>query len=149
MIKLIRLDSPTADLLTLVKELDQGLAITDGSEHQFYNQYNGLEGITHFIIAYQETRPIGCGAFKEFASKTIEVKRMYTNPEYRGKGVATSILAALEEWANEEGFCFSVLETGKRQHEAIKLYQKNGYTLIKNYGQYANATNSLCFKKDI
>jgi hypothetical protein len=41
------------------------------------------------------------------------------------------------------------LETGKKQPEAIRLYEKNGYKLIPNYGQYAKIDNSVCFEKDI
>ena len=42
-----------------------------------------------------------------------------------------------------------ILETGKRQAEAIRLYKKSGYDIIPNYGQYAGIENSVCFKKDL
>ena len=72
---------------------------------------------------------------------------MYTSPGSRGKGIATRILIELEKWAIAL-FCEKcILETGKRQAEAIALYKKNGYQLIPNYGQYAGIENSLCFEK--
>ncbi len=74
---------------------------------------------------------------------------MYLLPNERGNGYATSILKALELWAKELGAEKCVLETGKRQPEAIKLYQKNGYKQRSNYGQYIGISNSICFEKAI
>jgi GNAT superfamily N-acetyltransferase len=79
----------------------------------------------------------------------MEVKRMYTLPEYRGKGIASIVLAELEKWAAELGYQKTVLETGKRQPEAIALYEKNNYRQIPNYGQYAGVENSVCFEKEL
>ena len=99
------------------------------------------------VVAYEHDRPVGCGAIKEFTPGIMEVKRMYTLPECRGKGFATKVLDELERWAAELGYVKCVLETGKRQPEAIGLYQKSGYRVIQNYGQYAGVENSVCFEK--
>ena len=40
-----------------------------------------------------------------------------------------------------------ILETGKKQPEAVALYTKAGYTTIQNYGQYQTVDNSVCFEK--
>jgi putative acetyltransferase len=74
---------------------------------------------------------------------------MFTLPEGRGKGIATKVLTELELWATELSYEKCILETGKRQSEAIELYIKNGYKLISNYGQYAEIENSICFEKEI
>jgi putative acetyltransferase len=79
----------------------------------------------------------------------MEVKRMYTSPESRGKGTAAQVLNELEKWAAELYCKKCVLETGKRQPEAIGLYQKGGYKIIPNYGQYAGIENSVCFEKEL
>ena len=79
----------------------------------------------------------------------MEIKRMYTSPEFRGKGAATRILRELENWAAELSCKKCILETGKRQPEAIRLYQRNGYLPIPNYGQYAGIENSVCFEKQL
>jgi GNAT superfamily N-acetyltransferase len=72
---------------------------------------------------------------------------MYVLTSSRGRGTATSILTELEQWARELYFGKCILETGKKQSEAIGLYKKNGYTLIPNWGQYEGIENSLCFEK--
>jgi hypothetical protein len=59
------------------------------------------------------------------------------------------ILRELEQWAVELRFETCILETGTRQIEALKLYPKNGYKVVDNYGQYAGIENSVCFGKSL
>ncbi len=147
--KIIRTNSENHDFIRLVKLLDADLAKRDGDEHSFYAQFNKIDKIKYVVVAYENEEPVGCGAIKEFAPDTVEVKRMYVVPERRKKGIAAKILSEVERWASELSYTKCVLETGKKQPEAIGLYKKNGYTLIPNYGQYAGVENSLCFQKDL
>jgi GNAT superfamily N-acetyltransferase len=149
MIKIVRTNSENHDFIELVKLLDADLAIKDGEDHSFYSQFNKIDKIKYVILAYENEKPIGCGAIKEYSINTVEIKRMYVSPESRGKGIATKILAELEKWANELSYTKSILETGKRQPDAIGLYKLNGYKLIPNWGQYAGVENSLCFEKEL
>lgn len=149
MIKLIRTDSYNQDFIELVKSLDAYLTERDGDAHSFYDQFNKIDKIKYVVVAYENGKPMGCGAIKEYTLNTIEIKRMYTAPESRGKGIATRVLAELEMWATELSYEKCILETGKRQPEAIGLYKKNGYKIIPNYGQYAEIENSVCFEKEM
>ncbi len=147
MLQLIKTNSENEDFRALVKLLDADLAVRDGDDHAFYSQYNKIYLIKHVIVAYENETPIGCGAIKIYQPDTMEVKRMFVKPDYRGKGAASKILTALELWAKELGCDKCILETGTRQPEAIELYKKTGYKIIPNYGQYENIQNSLCFEK--
>ena len=149
MIATIRTDSDNQDFIELVKYLDADLAARDGDDHPFYAQFNKINKIKYVVVAYENDRPVGCGAIKEYAPAIMEVKRMYTAPGSRGRGIASQVLNALEIWAAELSYEKCILETGKKQPEAIALYQKNGYHLIPNYGQYAEIENSLCFEKHL
>ena len=144
-----RTNSDNTDFQDLVKLLDEDLHKRDGDEHSFYAQFNKIVNIQHVIVCYIDQDPIGCGAFKPYDQNKVEVKRMFVKPEYRGKGIGLKILKELELWAAELNYSATVLETGKRQPEAIRLYQKAGYTIIKNFGQYENVENSVCMTKDI
>jgi putative acetyltransferase len=148
-LKIIRTDSANPDFIELVKLLDGELAERDGSEHSFYAQYNKIDLIKNAIVAYTGNEPVGCGAIKKYSDETAEVKRMFVKPEFRGKGIAVDILNELELWAREINFKSCILETGKKQPEAIRLYEKSGYTSIPNYGQYIGIDNSVCMKKVI
>lgn len=143
----IQTTSENPDFQQLVKLLDADLAEKDGSEHAFYAQYNKTDNIKHVIVVYRSGLPVGCGAIKAFSAEAMEVKRLYVKPEHRGEGIATTIVKALEDWAKSLGYEKCVLETGKRQKEAVALYQKNGYQIIPNYGQYIGVDNSVCFEK--
>lgn len=149
MLKILRTDSGDNDFLELVKELDKDLAERDGNERDFYNRFNKLDKIKNVIVVYVGDIPAGCGAVKKYSDDTMEVKRMFTLPQYRSRGIASLVLAELERWAMELGYSKCILETGKRQPEAIALYKKSGYKIIPNYDQYINITNSVCFLKTI
>jgi putative acetyltransferase len=148
-IKLLRTDSSNPDFVALVRELDIYLAEKDGKDHAFYASYNKIATLKFVIVAYENDLPVGCGAIREFGAGEMEVKRMYTLPQCRGKGIATKILNELEQWAAELGYSKCILETGKRQHEAIALYKKCGYKIIPNYGQYSRMGYSVCFEKEM
>ncbi len=149
MISLLRTNSDNPDFIQLVRLLDADLAQRDGKDHSFYAQFNSIAAIKHTVVAYDGDTPVSCGAIKEQSAGAMEVKRMFTLPDYRGKGIASLILKELERWAAEMNYDKCLLETGKRQPEAIALYQKNGYQLIPNYGQYAGVENSVCFEKEL
>src|SRR5687768_16281167 len=101
MLTIKRTTSADPDFINLVKLLDADLAIRDGADHSFYSQFNKIDKIKHVIIAYDEGVPVACGAIKEYSPQVMEVKRMFTAPDHRGKGAALQILNELECWANE------------------------------------------------
>lgn len=133
----------------LVARLDRELAERDGADHGFYDQYNGIDGLDRVVVASCGDVPVGCGALKPFAPDAYEVKRMFVVPGFRGRGAAPAILGELEAWAAESGAVRCVLETGKRQPEAITFYRKSGYSQTENYGPYRGVENSLCFEKRV
>jgi putative acetyltransferase len=147
MYTLKRTNSDNPDFQELVKELDKDLAVRDGDDHAFYAQFNKIDMIRHAVVAYEHETAIGCGAIKPYDERSAEVKRMFVPPAFRGKAIASLVLAELESWAKELGFESCVLETGIKQPEAIRLYTKNNYAVIPNYGQYAGVENSVCFEK--
>ena len=149
MIEIERADASNPQFKALVKLLDAELAVRDGEDHSFYDQFNQLDTIKNVVLGYENGQAIACGAIKKYDDQAMEVKRMYSLPGARGHGVATVLLEALETWALELGFSQCILETGIKQPEAIRLYEKNGYHRIPNYGQYAGVETSLCFEKQL
>lgn len=148
-LELLRTDSDNVDFRELVALLDADLAIRDGAEHSFYAQYNKIDKIREVVVAYENEKAVGCGAFKEYEPQTAEIKRMYVREDMRGKGIAGKVLNELESWAKELNFSECILETGLKQPEAIRLYRKSGYQTIPNYGQYAGVENSVCMRKSL
>ena len=149
MLKFVRTTALDHDFIRLVEALDQDLAIRDGDDHAFYHQFNKIDSIKNALLVYLDGQAVACGAFKEFDHGIAEVKRMYTLPMARKKGLASKILKNLESWGAELGYKKFILETGKKQPEAIALYKKNGYVVTDNFGPYKNVKNSVCFEKSL
>jgi GNAT superfamily N-acetyltransferase len=149
MIKLVRTNSKNSDFKNLIKQLDAYLKITDGDEHDFYNQFNHIDVIKHVVIVYMNNVAVGCGAIKKFDEMAVEIKRMYVDKSYRRIGIAEKIVSELENWAKELGYNKCILETGKRQIEAVQFYHKCNFKVIPNYGQYIGMENSICFEKKL
>ena len=144
-----RTDSQNIHFKEMVLLLDDFLAKRDGDDHAFYDQFNKTNGIKHVVVCFENNIPVGCGAFKKYDNVTVEIKRMFVKPAFRSKGTATAVLKELENWAKENSYTAAILETVKAQPEAIALYNKNGYTLIPNFGQYQNMEKSICMRKDL
>jgi len=104
--------------------------------------------ISVFFVAYSdEGEPLGCGALRQLDDSHGEVKRMFVQPARRGTGVAPAILARLEEYARDQGWARLVLETGDRQPDAIRFYEREGYSSIPKFGYYVDSPYSLCYEK--
>ncbi|WP_165041736.1 GNAT family N-acetyltransferase [Dysgonomonas sp. ZJ709] len=148
-IQIIRTTSDNEDFRLLIKDLDDDLNRRNGEMQSLYDGLNKIESLNTIVIAYDNNTPIGCACFKTFSTHSVELKRMYVNPDYRGLGVAPLILKEIEKWAGEIGFKEIVLETGLNQPEAIRFYTKNGYSKIDNYGRYIGNPNSVCMNKKL
>jgi GNAT superfamily N-acetyltransferase len=102
-----------------------------------------------FLLAVIDGEPVGCGALKRLNANTAEIKRMYTAPAGRRRGVGRAILRRLEDESRRLGYEALQLETGGPQHEAVALYESEGWTAIAPYGRYKDDPRSLCFRKDL
>ena len=146
MLSLVKTNSNHEDFQMLTKIFDTFLVEIDGDEKDFFAQYNQIY-IDNVVIIYENEIPVGCGAFKELDSETAEIKRMFVKPEARGKGIASKVLVELESWEKELNYHASQLETSQKLKNAIALYNKFGYKIIPNYGQYIGVESSVCMKK--
>jgi GNAT superfamily N-acetyltransferase len=102
-----------------------------------------------FLIAALDGSPVGCGAVRLIGRDTAELKRMYVAPEARGLGTGRRILEALEAEARSLGAARLVLETGVRQREALRLYERAGFTRIPPFGEYVGSPLSVCMGKPL
>lgn len=103
--------------------------------------------ITAFFVAFVDDRAVGCAGLRRLDPTEAEIKRMYVDPAARGTGVSVALLGALETFGRQEGWARLVLETGDRQPDAVRLYEREGYTAIPNFGYYAESASSLCYEK--
>jgi putative acetyltransferase len=100
-----------------------------------------------FLVGSLGRRPVACGAYRPMSPDVAEIKRMYVEPNYRGRGFGRRILEELETRARRDGYSRARLETGTLQPEAIRLYERAGYHRIERYSIYLGDPRSVCFEK--
>jgi GNAT superfamily N-acetyltransferase len=139
-------DSPEA--VELMRELSAFLLELTGRSGELSFR---AEDMDHpraaFAIAYQDGRPAGCGAIREFEGDTAELKRMYARE--KGRGVGKRLLEFLEGEAARLGYKRIILETGAVNENAVRFYLSNGYAVCENYGMYIGRVDSVCFDKTL
>jgi GNAT superfamily N-acetyltransferase len=101
-----------------------------------------------FFVAEIGGELVGCAGWRRHGADA-ELKRMFTLAAARGRGVARTVLAAIEESARAAGCRRVILETGDRQPEAISLYSRSGYRRIPDFGHYAGEQGVLSLAKSL
>jgi len=142
----------SADARRLITALDAHLASRYAPEQRFgpnLRPEHIAPGLGTFVIARSDGAAVGCGALRLLDETTAELKRMYVEPEIRGRGVGKAIVEHLETAAATMGARRLVLETGTYQAEAIALYRRSGFSAIDCFGAYASSPTSVCFEKTL
>ena len=137
------------DFQWLIKQLDNELWNELKEDQATYDQYNKVPDINTAVVVYVNDKPIASGCFKKYNADTVEIKRMFVEKPFRGKGISKTVLTELECWATESGFKNAILETSIHFKAATTLYKNAGYKVIPNYDQYADLEESVCMKKEL
>ena len=135
------------DFQLLIRQLDHELWNELKEDQATYDPHNKVAGISTAVLIYTNQQPVASGCFKPFNNSAVEIKRMFVQKPFRGKGLSKKILQELEKWAKEEGYQSAVLETSIHFKVACGLYQQNGYRIIPNYPPYVGLTDSVCMQK--
>lgn len=111
--------------------------------------YNISETIQDVILAYIGKKCVGCAGIKLYSENDAEIKRVWVEPDYRGKKIASQMIAALEGIALEKGCRRMILQTRGIMRDAVGLYKKLGYVQIPNYPPYDKLDGAVCYAKNI
>jgi putative acetyltransferase len=150
--EIIAVDPRMPEAVELIHALSEELAerydrVDDGSGH--FQPEDALVAGSAFVIGRSGGRAVACGALRPLEGQVAEIKRMFVVPDCRGRGYSKAVLAELERLARENGYTTVRLETGDRQPEAIRLYERSGYHRIPNFGIYVGSERSVCFEKQL
>lgn len=102
-----------------------------------------------FAVGYIDDEPVAMGAWRSVDRGIGELKRMFVDERYRGRGYSRAILSWLENSAREHGVTFMILETNLNHPTAIALYRSAGYRDIPNYGHYANNPRTVSLGREL
>jgi GNAT superfamily N-acetyltransferase len=144
-----RTNAADIDFQMLITHLDHELWNELNEDQATYDQYNKVPDLNTVIIAYKSKQAVACGCFKEIVPGTVEIKRMFVEKEWRGKGLSKIMLNGLEQWAVEKGYVYAILETSIHFATARRLYETSGYIIIPNYPPYEGLQESVCMKKQL
>jgi putative acetyltransferase len=152
-IDLVRPDEP--GIVELLHELDDYLAGPYAPEHNHILDVQALlSPEVSLLAAREDSRWLGCGAIRRMPAESdtggmpyAEAKRMYVRPQARGERLAEWLLERLEQLARERGVDRTLLETGRDQHAAIRLYERCGYRPRGPFGGYPDNGLSLFYEK--
>jgi GNAT superfamily N-acetyltransferase len=152
-----RFGAPAAQQLVAAAQEELTQRYGSGDENPIESvQFDPPEGA--FLVAWVDGQAVGCGGWRtishfdenpSIAEDVAEIKRMYVSPTVRNGGVATALLAAIEDSAREHGMHRMILETGLAQPEAIRFYEKMGYERIANYGYYRDAPDCVSYARNL
>ena len=120
-------------------------ALLDGLHHEYVDRYGPEVGAEEMAqhpvddftppsgaigLLLEDGATVAGGAFRRHDDVTAELKRVWTAPGHRRRGLSRRVLAELERLAAAVGYRRILLTTGNRQPEARALYRGSGYTLL-------------------
>ncbi|OZF04504.1 GNAT family N-acetyltransferase [Rhodococcus sp. 14-2470-1a] len=141
-------DHADAEALRAAMAAEVGPRYADRAADMARTQANAVDPDTvhRTIVVYAGETPVGHAAVRWNAGD-LELKRMFVHPDHRGTGVSTALLTASEDAARELGLPRLILQTGDRQPDAVRLYEKSGYTRIPIFPPYEAMPFSNTFEK--
>ena len=153
---LIRPERPDhPQVVAMLAELDAYLAsLYEPEANHILDVQALLAPEIDFLVAEEQGGLIGCGATRRMPGEPDtadqrygEIKRMFVHPAARGQRIAQRMLAQLEERLKTDGVLLALLETGRDQLEAVRLYERSGYVLRGAFGGYPDNGLSLFYEK--
>lgn len=146
-----------ADVLPLLAALDAYLASLYAPEdNHILGVAQLLDDDVHFLVARSGGAAVGCGAVRRMPGEPDtggqpygEIKRMFVTPAQRGQRIAEAIVGQLETVLRSQGIQQALLETGRDQAEAVRLYRRAGYAVRGPFGGYPDNGLSLFMAKPL
>ncbi len=150
-----RADQP--EVVALLSSLDDYLASLYPPEaNHIMDIASLLHGDVTFLVAREAGRAVGTAAFRRMPGEPEtagaaygEVKRMYVDPALRGRRLGVRLLSSLEDAMRADGLRLALLETGRDQTEAVRLYERAGYAERGAFGGYPDNGLSVFYAKTL
>jgi Uncharacterized protein conserved in bacteria len=144
-------DETDPDYKMFCNKLDSSLDEVLGGRFQrdSSDTFGKNNSIYDVMVAYQNGKPVACGAFQMYDEDHAELGCLFTLPSNQKMGLGTEIIRRLEARAKIKGFKWCVLAMEETLEAACYLFKKAGYKIMPNYGQYADIPNLICMERKI
>lgn len=101
----------------------------------------------HLVGARVDGVLAGIGGVEVQSDGVAELKRFWVDPAHRGSEVAGAVLTALVDHARTRGVTVLQLETGDRQHAAMRFYARHGFEVVPRFPPYESSATSVCMQR--
>ena len=147
----VSIESPLQDeVRQLIGELNRALLALTPAEFCYHMTAEEMaRPDTTVFVAREDGAAVACGALRRHDAGIGEVKRMYTRPNYQGRGIGGRVLDAIEALARSENISRLVLETGDRHPAAWRVYERGGFTRCGAVLDYPETGYSVFYAKTL
>lgn len=147
-VTIAREDPTQPDVNELIAELNDVLLELTPPEYCYHMTADEMaRDDTTVFVGRDDDEAVACGALKRHDDGVGEVKRMYTRPQWRGKGIGGIILEEIEKLARTEGLNRLVLETGDKHPAAWRVYERGGFARCGAILNYPDSSYSVFYEK--
>ena len=121
------------------------------SQAQFKEEIAGIGTSREFLLALNDGSVVGyAGIMVVAAGVPADLLTIAVLPDFRGQGIAQSMLADLESWAKAKSATEVILEVDTKNESAIRLYEFAGYEKISTRANYYGlGVDALVMHKEI
>jgi ribosomal protein S18 acetylase RimI-like enzyme len=126
-------------IIEYIKWLNEDLAYQNIDEEliNFPKKYEEPDGI--FIIAKDNVNVVGCVGLRKLDESTCEMKRLFVNDNYKGKGIGGKLVEIIIKEAKDKKYKRMRLDTLRTMESALKVYYKNDFYEIEPYYNNPNS----------
>lgn len=127
----------TRDMQTQLFDLTErcfeqcGKKFEPDGRHAFYCDI--VQNFVQFWCAFDGEAMIGTSALKDLGDGKCELKALYLDENYHGKGIGRQLAQAAIDFARDKGYGEMYLDCMSGSDKAIALYEKLGFHKIKRY----------------
>lgn len=130
-------EADVAQVRALVRAHGDARSTTPGVEY-VYADADGLPGpyvapLGGLWLTLAEGSGVGCVALRPIDESSAEVKRMFVDAQWRGRGVGRALLGTLIDGARRRGYASLRLGTLHDMAAAQSLYRSVGFRPIERY----------------
>ena len=93
--------------------------------NKYYLQHGGV-----FYVGIKDGAIIGTSAVRRINDEQCEIKRVYLRKEFRNMGYGRELFSKALEFS-KRNYSIAVLKTNAKLIDAIGLYLKNGFSVVK------------------
>lgn len=140
-IRIVRLWEASDVALRLLQEYYEAVSVVQRDTPETIQEILN-DACSGIWLAYLDGEAVGCVVLRKLTSIPFaaECKRLYVQPDARGRHIADKLLDAQEDFARVQGLEWIYLDSYDDLKAALTLYRARGYVECEQYNDNPQAT---------